>query len=78
MCWISVRALVFPKYLNFFVFLFNIATLPSLLMSEDVTVQESDSDLEIDPGTLSPPPPGSPIRMQESPTVQELLSTMGI
>ena len=49
--------------------------MPTLLMSEDG--QDSDSDLEIDPGTMSPPAPGSPIRMQESPTVQELLSTMG-
>ena len=36
-----------------------------------------DSDFEIDPGTMSPPPPGSPIRMQDSPTVQEMLSAIG-
>jgi len=54
------------------------ATLPSLLLSDDVGGEgDDDSDLEIDPGTLSPPPPGSPLRMRSSPTVQEMLSAMG-
>ena len=52
-------------------------TVPNLLMSDDFAVDDSDSDLEIDPGTISPPPQGTPIRMQESPTVEELLSTIG-
>ncbi|KAH3849784.1 cysteine-rich protein 2-binding protein-like [Dreissena polymorpha] len=52
-------------------------TVPNLLLSEDVSGQEmDDSDFEIDPGTMSPPPPGSPIRMQDSPTVQEMLSAI--
>lgn len=47
-------------------------------MSDDGTGQEAeDSDLEIDPGTLTPPTAGSPIRMQDSPTVQEMLSAIG-
>ena len=52
------------------------ATVPNLLLSDDATGHEADeSDLEIDPGTITPP--GSPIRMQESPTVQEMLSAIG-
>ena len=54
------------------------ATVPNLLLSEDVTGQEvEDSDLEIDPGTLTPPTAGSPLRMDDSPTIQEMLSAMG-
>ncbi|XP_052775878.1 cysteine-rich protein 2-binding protein-like isoform X2 [Mya arenaria] len=53
------------------------STVPNLLLSEDVGGHEGDdSDFEIDPGTLSPAPPGSPIRMQDSPTVQEMLSAI--
>ncbi|KAK3604494.1 hypothetical protein CHS0354_001174 [Potamilus streckersoni] len=51
-------------------------TIPNMLLSEDLIVDDSDSDFEIDPGTFSPPPPWSPVHMQESPTVQELLSAM--
>ena len=58
-------------------FSYVVDTVPNLLMSDDFAVDDSDSDLEIDPGTISPPPQGTPIRMQESPTVEELLSTIG-
>ncbi|XP_060558874.1 cysteine-rich protein 2-binding protein-like [Ruditapes philippinarum] len=52
------------------------ATVPNLLLSDDGTGghDADESDLEIDPGTITPP--GSPIRMQESPTVQEMLSAI--
>lgn len=53
------------------------ATVPNLLLSEDATANDADeSDLEIDPGTITPPT--SPLRMQESPTVQEMLSAIGL
>ncbi|VDH93068.1 Hypothetical predicted protein [Mytilus galloprovincialis] len=49
--------------------------IPSLLMSADNTdVNDSDSDLEIDPGTITPPP-GSP-RQCDSPMLHDILSTV--
>ncbi|XP_053395449.1 cysteine-rich protein 2-binding protein-like isoform X2 [Mercenaria mercenaria] len=51
------------------------ATVPNLLLSDDAAAHDADeSDLEIDPGTITPP--GSPFRMEESPTVQEMLSAI--
>lgn len=54
------------------------ATVPNLLLCEDpMGADPYDSDdMEIDPGTLSPPPPGSPVRMHDSPTVEEILSAI--
>ncbi|KAL4236250.1 Cysteine-rich protein 2-binding protein [Mactra antiquata] len=51
---------------------------PNLLLSDDVSVNEGeDSDLEIDPGTLSPPNMSSDLKlMRDSPTVQEMLSAI--
>lgn len=44
-------------------------------MSADNTdVNDSDSDLEIDPGTITPPP-GSP-RQCDSPMLHDILSTV--
>lgn len=49
-----------------------LASLPSMLMSDD---QESESDFEIDPGTITPPPE-SPMQREDSPTLQDILSTV--
>lgn len=42
-----------------------------MLMSDD---QESESDFEIDPGTITPPE--SPLQREDSPTLQDILSTV--
>lgn len=43
-----------------------------MLMSDD---QESESDFEIDPETITPPPE-SPLQREDSPTLQDILSTV--
>ena len=55
-------------------FCFFPASLPSMLMSDDQDM-ESESDFEIDPGTITPPPE-SPVQREDSPTLQDILSTV--
>lgn len=45
-----------------------------MLMSDDQDI-ESESDFEIDPGTITPPS-ASPVQREESPTLQDILSTV--
>ncbi|OWF51734.1 cysteine-rich protein 2-binding protein-like [Mizuhopecten yessoensis] len=53
------------------------SSLPNLLMTDDMDNVDSDSDLEIDPGTITPPP-GSPSNQPQpdSPTLQDILMSI--
>ncbi|XP_064607453.1 cysteine-rich protein 2-binding protein-like [Liolophura sinensis] len=54
--------------------LWAVGTVPQFLLKDDEE-EESDSDLEIDPGTFSPPR-DSPIPMSHSPSLHDILSSI--
>ncbi|XP_069103467.1 uncharacterized protein [Argopecten irradians] len=51
------------------------SSLPNLLMTEDMDNVDSESDLEIDPGMITPPL-GSPSNQPDSPTINDLLMSI--
>ncbi|XP_033737802.1 cysteine-rich protein 2-binding protein-like [Pecten maximus] len=54
------------------------SSLPNLLMTDDMDNVDSDSDLEIDPGTITPPPGSPSDQIQpDSPTIQDILMSIG-